>query len=346
MIKIALLVNKLGYFYRGGVNSFARHFQDVINNSGDDFRCDLIAMSRESISVNRLDRIISPFNSSMVSKYDIVFLADFHLYDEDDKTILNDFEVGNKSIMSYIHGPDSIVEGNDNSFIKEYVGHIFWDRELLMRNTIDRFGLDISNSPLTLPYFVDKRKEYGRYRFNTIVSQCRVASLKGIDRIVDASEEILGNIVIFGYMGDRIKTKDLDYYKILLDKLRFRQNVIMFMSPYGISSDSVSTLLSSCKAYLSATKYEIPGVYGIEYSAMEAMDSGCLPIIDDNVKIEYISKGAKALFYDDMFSMIDQVNYAIDEYDSPRGQSIIENNRLFLNRKMDLFMHQFKEVVR
>jgi hypothetical protein len=120
----------------------------------------------------------------------------------------------------------------------------------------------------------------------------------------------------------------------------------MFMSPYGVSSDSVITLLSSCKAYLSATKYDIPGVYGVEYSAMEAMDSGCLPIVDNNVKIEYESKGASALFYDSIFSMIDQVNYAIEEYDSVIGFSIIKNNRLFLNRKMQLFVDQFKKVIK
>lgn len=343
MIKIALLVNKLGYFYRGGVNSFARHFQDVVN-SNPHLSCDLIAMTRNQ-TMNRLDRDIRFFDSSLICKYDLIFLADFHLYAEDDISILREFQENKKKIMSYIHGPDSIVDTN-YKFIEEYVTHIFWDRKLLMKDTEDRFNVRMSNSHLTLPFFVSENKnDRINYRFNTVASQCRVASLKGIDRIVDASTGIDGNVVIFGYTGDRIKRRDIQYYQTISDKLKTKKNVTMFMSPYGISSDSIATLLSSCKSYLSATKYDISGVYGIEYAAMEAMNEECLLIVNNNIKQEYTEKGCEALFYDDRDDMIEYANFSLREYDSETSKSVIAHNRSFLMSKMRLFCDQLMGAI-
>jgi glycosyltransferase involved in cell wall biosynthesis len=347
MIKIALLINKLGYFYRGGVNSFVRHFQDVVNNCSDDsLHCDLFAMSKTGISNNRLDRDIALFDKAVIKNYDVLFLADFHLYGEDDLTILEQFAKTNKRIVSYVHGPDSIIPSN-YGFIEEYVDHIFWDRELLMKDTISRYGVNKSNSLLTLPYYVFAHDfdNDSIYRMNIIASQCRVAPLKGIERILRASRHIQDRVVVFGYTGDRIKTRDIDYYEVLKKEVQDCKNVTLFMSSYGISSSSVATLLRSCKAYLSATKYEVPGVYGIEYAAMEAMDSGCLPIIDSNIEIEYVNKGAEALFYCSSDEMIEQMTRSIKDYESSSSQALISNNRLFLNNKMSFFIDQLKTVI-
>ena len=345
MIKIALLVNKLGYFYRGGVNSFSRHFQDVVNNCSNSLHCDLFAMSQKSISNNRLDRGISLFDFSVTENYDVLFLADFHLYDEDDLSILKQWSKTKKPIVSYVHGPDSIIPSN-YSFIKEYVDHVFWDREKLMEDTALRYGVDIPNSHLTLPFFVSEdRRDRIDYRFNVVASQCRVASLKGIDKIINASSALEGNVVIFGYTGDRIKDRDIQYYQMISDTLKTKNNVTMFMSPYGISSSAIATLLSSCKVYLSATKYDVPGVYGVEYAAMEAMNEGCLLIADENIKQEYRNKGCEALFYDNTNDMVDCVNWALREYDSAMSKSMMDCNSLFLKNKMTLFCDQLMGVL-
>lgn len=147
---------------------------------------------------------------------------------------------------------------------------------------------------LSVPY-VPFRRDYGIVRTNTILSLGRILPEKG-HRQVSVLAEAGYDVVIAG-QAIRYQEYELYYKKLMGSGAR------LVPSP---TTEEINTLAQQCKIFMSFL-LSIDGETSVSYSALRAINGGCIPIVANHMRRYFDSMGIYALYNESSLGSIKDI---------------------------------------
>lgn len=337
-MRLCLLVNKLGSAYRGGVNSFCKYFQ---------------RMQIHDFSVRSLneDRSFLPSSGSadesVFLRRPLYILSDLHVYEDDElRQRLDTIARIGGTVLAYIHGPDSLKEGD--RWVLDHIDGFLYDRPALMQWFDEQFlTYGKWRHELTLPFIPDDNDDEitTHVRGNIVCSFGRIIDFKGMQDLIYNSHRIKGVVVLFGYLGGHSPKQEtvLLHSKMMVHANAASKSNISYMSaPYGLPPCEVNAILRISKTFVDNLKYPIDGVYGVQYTALEAMAAGCIPIVSKSIACEFERQRFKHVVIEDDNGLVRNINGTF------LGSWFLvrKNNHDIIVKKQEIFLRQLNEIRR
>ena len=263
------------------------------------------------------------------------------LYETDNMDIIDSFP---HPRILYLHEWSSLKHGNWRFIDK--IDIIAYDRPLLAKSFIDRYpSFDKPYRELTLPYLFKGEKNGEHYEKN-IISLTRIAPNKHFLEVYDAAAELPS----FNFHIAGVKYKTTEEGGEYFERIKLLLSGLDNVHWYGeLTNKEIVNCLSNSEYYLGLTS-DTSGwqTYGIEYAAMEAMDAGCIPIVNSEMEYEYRRQGARAIFWNSSSTSAPLARLIRNCYDggSYLRSYIVPHNYEFLRRKNIRFRNQLELMVK
>lgn len=201
--------------------------------------------------------------------------------------------VGVQGLVSRMN--DELFRGHLKTF-----GHIICVSEFLRNDLISRgFDADIIS---TVPNCLNDLPETGKEECDHILSLGRIVRVKGLDYLVEAMENIDGDLIICGKGPDAERIATLVRKKGLEDRIDMRG---------WVSNEEKARLMSTCRMFVMPSLFEAMGI-----AALEAISYG-RPIVCTNVNglPETVGNGGVVIPPKDPRAIADAVNKLLSNKD-------------------------------
>lgn len=330
------LVNRASQLFRGGWNTFAKQF---IRSSGED--CTSILMNDVGFMEEESSSFVFDKNDMNVwlkkreASTPIIF-STMRFYESDARDWFD--IVKDHPILMYLHSPRELEEKDE--WILEYTSGFLYDRPKMMEWFDKKYDTGKKyRHELTLPFhfYKDETKCYHKARIVTTFG--RIIGFKGMNELAKNAESIEGQVIIFGYMGGDNPKKATIECDGQLQELCKKDNITYVSAPFGLSEMEIQGILRASRVFVDNLQYSDEDVYGVQYTALEAMSLGCIPSVSSCIYEEFNRQGFWAGQIDsDQFAK--SINVLLDgDY-----KKEIENNYNMLEVKEKRFLYQLEEI--
>ncbi len=287
-----------------------------------------------------------------ISEFDIVQVSDMGHYDVDHKFFkeggiankppyfelfheANELNPESEWLGIWSNSPD-YIEKTAYPFCKdlaECLGNIYSIRPLIAENTGTRY----------LPQLIDKgRLPTLTKKTNLAVNTSRCVSFKGQIGAVRAVPFINGHVNIWGMGSTRYSWQISEEFKKLKKK---DQNKILLIKDY-FDNSKIGEILLSAKVMFNLTKIQ-DGGGGTEYTSLEALKYGAIPIIDNDWGGEFAKECCLSVDRKDPKDIAEKVNYVFKNKEWYKKK--VESNYKYLrdNHSLDVvkeYIDYFNEL--
>jgi glycosyltransferase involved in cell wall biosynthesis len=302
---------------KGGIFSVANHFQRIFGSD-----CDLVKFG--SLKNEKTVNVLSYSDVSDFSSYDATFFPNIRGF-----TSLKESMNLDKCPRPIVARVDDVQDTDFKNWGKDV--DVFW----CFKNKMYEYVRQNTNKKVVLsglPYFPFSSSQVIANP-RTILSVCRLDPIKRIETLIDVAGRVNGRIVLLLYMMDFLK----NYNRTIEGIAKERKNIECFARYYPFEESEVFEALALANSYYSATVWS--SGTGVEYAALEAMNSLCVPVIRNNMESDYRREGYRACFWEYHEDLVKEMERSFVD------QSMLNDNVEKLQFNCDNFKSMFEEIV-
>lgn len=205
-----------------------------------------------------------------------------------------------KPIVCLIHERLDIINSGYGHFWSKFLPYV---SGFVTNMTNESLWMEDNNHKyvqLTVPY-IPFELDSSIQRTNSILSLGRLIPSKGHRQVTHLAE--IGYDVVIA--GQAINYQEYAlYYKKLIES-----GARVFKNP---TTEEINKLTQQCKIFMSYL-FMPDGETSVSYSALRAINGGCIPIIPDSMRKYFDELGVKALYNQDPLSAIDNIGQIFNE---------------------------------